>query len=216
MTIINEFEQRLLHIENQLIKKGNRIDQEFYHLIDERHRLRREVSLMKGEETAIPIHTTFPQDTGAPVPYVLSNGNKTYLLYYIGTGSPDWDENAKAIQVMDPHSKDYVAFIQFERCYSFRFGGVNDEVLYGHPLYEHGLENYEMHEIIHSSWIRDQKKINSVHSNYKQEHWDARKHYLYTFHDEIFECIAEGYNTKIYKGKISNVIPLATEKLLTY
>ena len=215
MASIMEIEQRLSQIKSILNKKRNKIDQEMYDLIDERRILNRKVSLLKGEETAIPIKTTFPQDVGAPLPHVVSNGYKTYLLYYIGTSNPDWDESTNIIHVLDPQSKDYVALIQFERCYSIRFGGVNDEVLHGHPLYEHGLEGYEMHEIKNSSWINEQKKINSVHSNFKQELWDARKHYIFTFHDDIFECIANEYVVQVFRGKLSSVMLLANELLFS-
>lgn len=129
----------------------------------------RTVSLMKGEETAIPIKQPFRR---TPEPHF-------------------------------PMS--FQMEIQFKSCYIFRFGGVDDEVLNGHPLYDHGLEYYEMHEIIHSSWIREQEKRNSVHPNYKKEFWNYWEHYLYTFHDEIFECIAKGYNEKVYNGKLNHI-----------
>lgn len=213
MKQIDALEQRLLHINDCLHNKGKKIDQEFYNLIEERRTLRREVSLLKGEETAIPISTQFPQDVGAPIPHVISNGYKTLLLYYIGTSNPDWTESNPAIQVLDCKSQDYVALIDFQNCYCFRFGGVNDEVLNGHPLYEHGLESYEMHEIKHSSWICEQEKINAVHANFVQELWDTRKHYVFTFHDDLFECIADSYTIQAYQGSLRRVMELANKQL---
>lgn len=207
MTNINELEQRISAIEELLYKKGKIIDQQSFDLIKERRILGREVSLMKDEETAIPIKTSVPQNVGAPFPHVISCGLKTDLLFYIGTNRPDWDETANRIQVLDSQSKEYVARIQFNT-YAIRFGGINDEVLHGHPLYEHGLESYEMHEIKNSSWIKEQKKINSVHPNFKNElpFWDLRKHYIFTFHNDIFECIAENYDIQVYRANLDIVI----------
>lgn len=216
MAGIYETEQRLVQIKEILNKKGSQIDQESINLMKERHALSRELSLRKGEETAIPMKTIVPQDIGAPFPHVISCGLKTYLLYYIGTGRPGWDETAAMIQVLEPQSEHYVALIQF-KTYSIKFGGVNDEILYGHPLYEHGLESYEMHEIKNSSWISEQKKLNSIHPDFKSESklWDARKHYIFTFHDDIFECIAEEYEIQVYRGKLDNVLSLANKRMIS-
>ena len=210
---IVEIEQRLSQIKSIIDKAGLEVNQEYYDLWNEHRSLQRELSLLKGEETAVPIRTTFPQDSGAPIPHVISNGYKTYLLFYIGTHNPEWNENSHSIKTLDTQTEDYVALIQFEWCYSIKFGGVNDEVIDNHPLYEHGLEAYEMHEVKNSSWINEQMKINSVHSNFNQELWDARKHYIFTFHDDVFECIANDYTVSIFRGSINNVMPIANELL---
>ena len=108
---------------------------------------------------------------------------------------------------------DITALIQFSWCYCYKFGGINDEVIHGHPLFEHGLEAYEAHYIENSSWIKEESRINSVHNCHDQSSWDKYKHYIFTFHDEIFECIADGYTVDIFKGRIQAVFDIATKRL---
>jgi hypothetical protein len=83
--------------------------------------------------------------------------------------------------------------VHFDICLAHRFGGPNDEVMAGHPLYGRGLAGYDAHLVERSSWVAEQQKINSVHSQYDPERWKSWKHYLFVFHDEMFECIAEGH-----------------------
>jgi len=182
-------------------------------LYQELRSLQREASLLKKEETAIPIKNTFPQDSGAPCPFVVSSGFNTGLLFYIGTSWKDWDITAHDIHMLNNQSEDYIALVEFKGCYSYKFGGCNDEVLHGHPLYEHGLEAYDMHEIKNSKWIKEQEKINSVHPCFEQSEWNLRKHYIFTFHDDIFECIADDYTVQIYQGGIKDVLKIANENL---
>jgi hypothetical protein len=49
--------------------------------------------------------------------------------------------------------------------------------------------------VVNSRWIADQERINSVHP-YHRGGWHERlNHYVFCFHDETFECIAEGFST---------------------
>lgn len=120
---------------------------------------------------------------GAPCPQVFSDGHTVYLSYYTD------DEN-------DP-----LAFVTFSGYNSFRFGIVNDEASSGHPLYGKGLSVYNAQLIENSSWIEELKKIHKVHPRYAAKNWEAYKHFLLFFHDEIFEIIASDY--KIERSKLS-------------
>jgi hypothetical protein len=112
---------------------------------------------------------------GAPCPQVFSNGHEVYLIYYTN------DDN------------DTLAMTIFSGCHSFRFGIVNDEASNGHPLYHKGLNIYKAHIIENSSWIEELKKIHKVHPRYSSKKWEGYKHYLFFFHDEIFEIITTDY-----------------------
>ena len=80
--------------------------------------------------------------------------------------------------------------MEFERCYSHRLGGPNDEVIQGHPLNGKGLEAYRAHEIRNSKWLAAERATNSVHSQFREESWTRTKHYFLYFNDECFECLA--------------------------
>jgi len=224
MIEINEIKKRIVCIESTIQKKLAKLNpkngkgvnwEEIWNLQQELLQLKRSVFIYHGEETAIPIPNIYPQCSGAPIPLVLSNGYKTLLLFYIGTSNPNWNEKANKIKILDENSKDYIALICFDLCRSFKYGGVNDEALHGHPLYDRGLVAYEMHEVKNSSWISELKKMNSVHDCYDEKDWSSTKHIIFTFHDEIFECIADNYSVQIYKGSQSEVYKIACE-LLTF
>jgi hypothetical protein len=112
-------------------------------------------------------------ETGAPLPHVLA-GRELLLWYVIG---PDAEE---------------IALVQFSRPYAHYLGSPNDEASDGHPLYARGLYSYGTYEIIGSSWIRLLEHRNRVHPSHKPEHFEGLRHFVFTFHDETFECVARG------------------------
>jgi hypothetical protein len=169
--------------------------------------------LAKNQETAVVLDYPYPWDTGAPLPHVISDGQRTILIYYINEHNPKWDPASMKIIDLQTGHGDITALAEFTNCYNYKFGGINDEVINGHPLHEHGLEAYEAHVIINSEWLKNQEKINSVHTNYSHNLWETRKHFIFTFHDEMFECIADGYKVEIFKGRIRSVFSEATKRL---
>ena len=145
-------------------------------------------------------------DPGAPLPHVISSGHKTFLVYYIKEIDPNWD--GTYVKVIDPSEEEIlpIALVEFTRCYACRFGGANDEVIHGHPLWRKGLEPYGAHMIHNSRWIKEEMRINSVHQYYRPERWEKMKHYLLLFHDEMFECLAEGFEIRVFRDTFKNVL----------
>ena len=208
-------EQCLLEIEKKIVElsKTRTMGQEYFDLLSKRRILQRNFSLEKGEETAVLIEWKYPWDTGAPIPHVISNGHRVFLVYYVIDIDPNLDETY--MNVHDPSSdkEKLIALVEFNSVVNHKFGCPNDEVLHGHPLYEHGLEAYTAHEIINSKWIAEQEQINAVHSYYDPRRWKALKHFMLTFHDEVFECIAEGYKAEVIKGRFKDVLLETTKRL---
>ena len=166
-----------------------------------------------GEETVILLDWEHEWDKGAPMPHIVSNGIRLFLVYYLAKNDPGWD--GTYVHVVNPASGDKtgVALVEFRHVVSYRFGTPNDEVIHGHPLYGKGLEAYKAHEVIRSSWIAENEKINSVHFCYNPGYWRSLKHYILTFHDDTFECIAQGYDTEIFHGAFKDVVSEAMERL---
>jgi hypothetical protein len=109
---------------------------------------------------------------GAPMPQVLANDCHLVLAYEIA-----------------PAGKEY-AVVKFVRPYAHYFGLPNDETVHGHPLAKRGLGPYGVFEIRNSSWIRALERINSVHPNHDPRRFEALRHFVFTFHDNTFECVA--------------------------
>lgn len=125
------------------------------------------------EELVIPVAGPPPCDVGAPLPVLVSGSEGTAVTYY----SPDSER----------------CLLTFLHVDSVVFGGTNDEALSGHRLWGRGLEHYAFQEVINSAWIAQRERENSVHE-YHRGGWHTRlRHFIYTFHDETFECIAAGF-----------------------
>jgi hypothetical protein len=87
-----------------------------------------------------------------------------------------------------------VAVAHFPRCTITMFGYPNDEALPGHPLYAQ-LGAYGIYEILKSSWISNLERRNQM-AFPQGGRWDAR-HFLISFHDSTFECIAHNLELEV-------------------
>ena len=117
----------------------------------------------------------FPQQSvGAPVPLLLTDDNALVLAYRLES------------------EVDELAIVEFEAAIAHYLGPPNDEALSGHPLYKKGLGPYGVYEVQNSSWIRALERMNRVHPKHLPRMYDRYRHFIFTFHDTIFECIAHG------------------------
>ncbi|WP_282043361.1 hypothetical protein [Winogradskyella flava] len=137
------------------------------------------------------IKEKFDIDAGAPTPTILSNEINLYLTFYVSNVDPNWD--GKSIH-MRADQDDGIVTIKFDRFKQFKFGSPNDEAMSGHPLYELGLKPYSIQKVIDSEWIKELKKINSVHPYHKDELFEKYEHFIFFFHDTCFEVVAESYS----------------------
>lgn len=123
------------------------------------------------------LENIFPHwDIGAPTPTLLADEHKVSLAYYT--------------QELD------VALITFSHCFEYKMGMPDENLVGNHRLGKKGLREYEAHLIENSEWITELEKNYKVISNYSR---DGRQyqHYVFTFHDRSFECIASDYTIQI-------------------
>jgi len=149
-----------------------------------------------------------PQSSiGAPIPIVLAGEHDILLTYYLENRAEDWD--GTSVRIISPDSDDEpVAIVKFKGCYAHMFGPPNDEAFSGHPLNSRGLQPYGNFKIENSSWIRNLEKMNSVHSNHDKEMFLSElNHFVFSFHDTTFECIAKSFEIQINKGSVIDMIP---------
>ena len=100
------------------------------------------------------------------------------------------------------------ALVEFPRCIITQFGYPNDEALPGHPLYAFGLKYYGIFEIMNPSWLKRIDQQNRV--AFPKFDTYASRHFLITFHDSTFECLAADIHLKImsdsaYKNSLQSV-----------
>jgi hypothetical protein len=149
-------------------------------------------------------------DVGAPLPFVVSDESHVVLAYLGSEPDPAWDGTSTTS--LGPSSMGRVAaIIHFESPLAHMFGPPNDEAFSGHPLAKRGLSPYAAFEIKQSSWIRKLERMNSVHPNHRPGMFSNERHFIFAFHDSVFECIADRYTTKLVRGSIRSVLPLMME-----
>ena len=151
---------------------------------------------------------------GAPLPCVVSDEYKLFLAYIAQNTPPDWD--GTSVRVVTPTtSGETITLIEFERYCSYMFGMPNDEAFNGHPLASRGLHLYSAFQIEHSSWIRQLESMNSIHPYHSRERYNRLKHYIFAFHDSMFECTAENFALSTYEGSLRDVF-LEIQKRLNW
>jgi hypothetical protein len=125
--------------------------------------------------------TDVPQSCiGAPMPFVVADEHILLLSYIVQQNiSPDTD------------SKCSVAIVQFLHPLMHVLGPPNDEAIQGHPLWRRGLESYAAYRVDQSSLVRRLSVMNSVHRQHNPAVFDRFHHYVFTFHDSTFECVAQ-------------------------
>lgn len=177
--------------------------------------LERKVALSKGEEAAMPCEWEIPWDTGAPCPHVLASGQRTILIYLADTIDPNWD--GSYVSVIDPKASDPqpLVIVDFRGSYIHKFGGPNDEVFGGLPWEGRGLNAYGAYVIKNSLWLAEMMAVNSVHPYYSESTYTSLKHYVLLFHDEMFECLAEGFELERFQGSFAEALEVAWQRLLT-
>lgn len=88
-------------------------------------------------------------------------------------------------------------FVRFHLAYTHLFGAPNDETLEGHPLWNRGLGFYGVFRVDQSSLIRSLATMNSGHKRHSYSAFDELTHYIFTFQDSTFECVARSYKIVI-------------------
>lgn len=139
------------------------------------------------------------------MPLVLASEHQLILAYL--TNSPELDGNDGDMELTNLAGKgETVCVLQFERAGPHYFGSPNDEALHGHPLYVRGLVHYKAFEVRSSSWIRALERMNAVHHRHQSKSFDDRRHFILTFHDSTFECVATGYTFEIRHGDMRQIV----------
>jgi hypothetical protein len=90
-----------------------------------------------------------------------------------------------------------IVVVRFIGAIKSQFGYPNDEALGGHPLYRCGLRHYGVFEVEESSWLEQTREQNRV--CFPDADWfgDGLHHFVFTFHDGTFECLAKEIKVSI-------------------
>jgi len=135
-----------------------------------------------GTEDRVEQATDLPlPSAGAPLPVLVADDAGAVILLFHAS------ERDGAASVNEA-----IAIVRFSGCIAHLLGPPNDEALTGHPLAACGLTPYGVFRVQGSSWVKGLERMNRVHPLHRPEVYREHSHYVYTFHDSVFECVAKG------------------------
>jgi len=159
------------------------------------------------KDQVIELNDVPQSSVGAPNPVVLAGEHDVLLTYYLEDAPEGWDGTSVRIVGTDTEGEP-VAVVKFNQCTAHMSGPPNDETFSGHPLAERGLGPYGVFEIKNSSWLRKLESMNAVHPYHDKDRFlENKKHFVFSFHDTTFECIAEGFTVEVSTGSVKSMVP---------
>ena len=173
----------------------------------------RDLASARGEQYAQVIKIGPRCDVGAPLPHLISNGSRAFVVCLAGQPGPEWD--GTNVKVVSPAGADPSLFVVIEMrgCSQIRFGGPSDEAMSGHPLYGKGLDGYQAHEVFNSRWMEEAIKVNSVHPRHSDAPFRRLHHYALLFHDEMLEALALDVESRLVNGTMREIMVSLTGTL---
>ena len=152
-----------------------------------------------------------PINMGAPAPKILADDNNLILLFYLDLfDSPKISDKLKEREIENDTG---IAIIKFKRKFIHKFGAPNDDLIIGHPYYKIGLKPYSFYSVEDSDWIKEIIRIQSLHPYYNEESVKNLNHYILTFKDNTFECIADEYFVEYSYETMSQCIQLCLKNM---
>ncbi len=143
-------------------------------------------------------------DIGAPMPMVSASENALAVAYFVPSPVPGWD--GTSVRVVTAQGVEAAACVRFVAPVAHLFGPPNDEAFAGHPLAARGLRPYGAFEVLHSSWIRSLERMNAIHPHHRPESYAELRHFILSFHDSTFECVARGYQSVLGHGPLESLL----------
>lgn len=174
----------------------------------------RELAASKNDEYAVPLEFPVRWSIGAPLPQLLVNDHRAFLIFLVRTVDPACDGTYVTVKNPGSEQKESLALVEFQHCISAKLGAPNDEVFCGHPLAGKGLDDYTAQLVRNSRWLAEIEETNSVHPRYRPDAWQHSNHYIFWFHDTTFECIAESFSVELHDCSVVELLAEACRRLV--
>lgn len=122
-----------------------------------------------SRDRAVALDLAPPPDSGDPLPVVLAKDGAVILSYVAG--------------------RELTVMATFPVCAAHVFGGPDAKSIKEHPLAERGLKAHGAFEVHDSSWARSLSSPGEP----------KRKHFIFTFRDSVFECVANDIGVELIR-----------------
>jgi hypothetical protein len=151
--------------------------------------------------------TDFPRPlSGAPLPTILATEHRLLLAYYTTLWEPEPPSNkrSKMPVLVGESTLGTIAIVDFRPPASFFSVPVSNETFDAHPLAFRGLAGCGVFRVENSSWIRRLVAVQYHHSKPYPGAFSDTKHYIFVFHDSIFEAAADDVDTRALQGSMGD------------
>lgn len=119
-----------------------------------------------------------------PEPVVMSSDTELYVAFF-------------AYRLVDEEhdktSEEEIIVIKFQRPFKHTFGLPSNETIGTHPCYPLGLSYCAFYEVKNSYMLRELEAIQKSHDRFNPDDFKKFRHFILTFHDNTFECVAEDF-----------------------
>ncbi|HVU13113.1 MAG TPA: hypothetical protein VHD90_17665 [Phototrophicaceae bacterium] len=106
------------------------------------------------------------------------------------------------------------ALVEFPFCIRTQFGHPNDEARWKHPRYSK-FETYGIYEVLNSSWIAQIRADNRFSFPDVPTWGDMLRHFVFTFHDSTFECVAVDIKFEVVNQRYKQTLARITKRILS-
>lgn len=152
----------------------------------------RSLAAAKGEEHAVPYDIGWVPEAAVSEPVLLQTEYSVFLTF-----------SAFSHSLHGGRADVGYGIVEFDSCSLTMFGYPNDEAITGHPLYEKGLRAYGIYEVRNSSWVKLKTEQNRI--AFPNTPDSTQRHFIFTFHDSSFECIASGLRATLSTKPYSEI-----------
>jgi hypothetical protein len=147
-----------------------------------------------------------PPLDGAPWPTVVATEHRLLLAYYTEVWHPE-PAPKKRLQMpllVSESSLGTVAIVDFRHPVAFFSVPVSNKTFDAHPLAFRGLAGYGVFRVENSSWIRRLAAIQYCHDRPNPGALSPKRHYIFVFHDSVFEAAADALEVKNLQGSMGD------------
>jgi hypothetical protein len=143
---------------------------------------------------------------GAPLPTVFATEHRLLLAYYIKLWQPEPPPNKRLSMptLVDQSSLGTIAVVDFRRPAAFFSVPVSNETFDAHPFAFRGLTSSGVFRVEDSSWIRRLRAAQYCHGKSYAGAFSDLKHFIFVFHDSIFEVAANEIEVSTVEGSMGD------------
>ncbi|MDB6038750.1 MAG: hypothetical protein JWM99_2591 [Verrucomicrobiales bacterium] len=123
-----------------------------------------------------------------------------HMAFYLQDFPDDRDVTTVRI-VGDQTQSEPVAVVEFTEPYAYMFGPPKDEAFSRHPLASRGLRPGTRVIVDQALGAHD-----SAHPRHRPERFVGLEHYILSFHDTTFECVARRFAVSTHTGSVAEVL----------